>query len=436
MLTKTPLLLFLNHIKLKNLTKYFLVIIFLSLIISVFAAQTPADRRKELETKRKQLQESIRKNKNELIKVKAEAFNKEKELKILAEQIENREQVINVVGQQAFELTLQIGNQKELVTKLRQDVVLLKQDYANFLVAAYKRRLNSADLLFFVFEAKDLQQAMRRLRYLNAYGTYRQKQAQLILNTQRQMIALISEMITVKQEKAFLIKEKETEKKALVQDKQEEQKLLTQLQGKEKDLKQKIEKQMLAAKKLSKEIELQIAREIEAARKAEEKKRAAAQKANKPSVPKTSTSYLSDADIKLGLDFSSSKGKLPWPVSGKVIETFGDHAHPTLKGVVTTNNGIEILSKPNAEVKAVYKGVVKAIFPIPGLDKVVLVSHGEYYTVYARLAKVSIKIGESIETGKVIGSLAVHQDSGEGRLHFEVWKQRVFQNPLPWLRVK
>ena len=436
MLIKTLRLLFRNPIKLKNFTKYSLVFILLCLINSVFGGQTPAESRKELEAKRKQLQENIRKNKNELIKVKAEAFNKEKELKLLSEQIETREQVINVVGQQAFELSLQIGDQKEMVVKLKQDIFLLKQDYASFLVATYKKRLNSADLLFFVLEAKDLQQAMRRLRYLNAYGAYRQRQAQLILNTQRQMITLISDMISVKQEKAILIKEKESEKKALVHDKQEEQKLLTQLQGKEKDLKQKIEKQMLAAKKLSKEIDLQIAKEIVAARKAEEKKRAAALKANKPSAPKTSTSYLSNADIKLGLDFVSSKGKLPWPVSGKVIETFGDHAHPTLKGVVTTNNGIEILSKPNAEVKAVYKGAVKAIFPIPGLEKVVLMSHGEYYTVYARLAKVTVKIGESIETGKVIGTLAVHQDSGEGRLHFEVWKQRLFQNPLPWLRVK
>jgi len=436
MLIKTLRLLFRNPIKLKNFTKYSLVFILLCLINSVFGGQTPAESRKELEAKRKQLQENIRKNKNELIKVKAEAFNKEKELKLLSEQIETREQVINVVGQQAFELSLQIGDQKEMVVKLKQDIFLLKQDYASFLVATYKKRLNSADLLFFVLEAKDLQQAMRRLRYLNAYGAYRQRQAQLILNTQRQMITLISDMISVKQEKAILIKEKESEKKALVHDKQEEQKLLTQLQGKEKDLKQKIEKQMLAAKKLSKEIDLQIAKEIVAARKAEEKKRAAALKANKPSAPKTSTSYLSNADIKLGLDFVSSKGKLPWPVSGKVIETFGDHAHPTLKGVVTTNNGIEILSKPNTEVKAVYKGAVKAIFPIPGLEKVVLMSHGEYYTVYARLAKVTVKIGESIETGKVIGTLAVHQDSGEGRLHFEVWKQRLFQNPLPWLRVK
>ena len=181
---------------------------------------------------------------------------------------------------------------------------------------------------------------------------------------------------------------------------------------------------------------MQIVKEIEAARKLEEKKRAAAQKANRPAGPKTSTSYLSDADIKLGLDFASSKGKLPWPVAGKVVETFGDHAHPTLKGVVTTNNGIDILAKPGDEIKAVYKGVVKAIFPIPGLDKVVLVSHGEYYTVYARLSSVKVQIGDPVETGKVLGVLGAHPDTGEGRLHFEVWKQRLFQNPLPWLRAR
>lgn len=434
MLSKTPHLLFQNPIKLKYLNSIFFVFLTLCFLSPSYATQTPAQKRKELEAKRKELQESIRKNKNELLRVKAEAFNKEKELKIIAEQIGHREEIINVVGQQAFEISLQIGNQREMVEKLKLDIASLKQDYANIILATYKRRLNSTEILFFIFEAKSMQQALRRLRYLLAYGEYRKKQAQLILNTQKQMLSLISEMVSIKQEKAILIKEKETEKKALVEDKLEEQKLLTQLQGKEKDLKQKIEKQMLAAKKLSKEIELQIAKEIEAARKAEEKKRAAAAKANKPSSPKTSTSYLSDADIKLGIDFATSKGKLPWPVSGKVVETFGDHAHPTLKGVTTTNNGIDILAKPGAEVKAVYKGIVKAIFPIPGLDKVVLVSHGEYYTVYARLATVTIKIGDPIETGKVIGKVAAHPETGEGRLHFELWKQRLFQNPLPWLR--
>ncbi len=423
-------------IKLKYTIKAALLIfLFVSFFVAQ-AGQSPAEKRKELEAKRRQLQENIRRNKNELLRIKAEAFSKEKELKVLAAQIQNREEVINIVGQQAFEISLQISSQREMVEKLKQDIVSLKKDYAAYLVAAYKRQLSSTDLLFFVFDAKNVQQALRRLRYLSAYGDYRKRQAQLIFNTQKQMLMLITEMISVKKEKATLIKVKEVEKKELVQDKVEEQKLLVQLQDKESQLKQKIEKQVLAAKKLSKEIELQIAKEIEAARKLEEKKRAAAAKANKPSGPKTSTSYLNDADIKLSIDFANNKGKLPWPVVGKIVETFGDHSHPTLKGVITTNNGIDISAKAGSEVKVVFKGVIKGIFPIPGLDKVVLVSHGEYYTVYARLSSVSIKIGEKVETGKVIGILATHPESGIGRLHFEVWKQRIFQNPSPWLRAK
>jgi septal ring factor EnvC (AmiA/AmiB activator) len=119
-----------------------------------------------------------------------------------------------------------------------------------------------------------------------------------------------------------------------------------------------------------------------------------------------------------------------------MVEGFGDHAHPTLKGIVTTNNGIDIAAKAGSSVQAVFKGTVKAVFPIPGLDKVVLVNHGEYYTVYARLETIKVKIGQEVLLGQEIGTLAVYPETGEGRLHFEIWKQRLFQNPLPWLRVR
>lgn len=435
MLNKIQASIYQGHIRWKYSARLF-ILFFFAVCINLQAAQTPAQKRKELESKRRELQAAIKRNKNELIKIKAEAFNKEKELKVLGEQISNREKVIANVSQQALEISIEINNQRENIERLKQDVEKLKKDYADYLVAVYKRRQNASSLLFFLFESKSLNQAFRRLQYLIAYGNYRQKQATLILNTQKEMIASIEEMLKIKQEKSNLIQAKEVEKKALQRDKEEEGKLLEQLQGKQSALQQKIDRQEKAARKLSHEIEMQIAKEIDIARKAEAARIAQAKKTNRPAAPKTSNSYLSSAELKLGNDFASNKGKLPWPVSGKVVEGFGDHAHPTLKGVVTTNNGMDIAAKAGASVQTVFKGTVKAVFAIPGLDKVVLVNHGEYYTVYARLETVKVKIGQELMLGQEIGTLAVYPETGEGRLHFEVWKQRLFQNPLPWLRAR
>jgi|694.fasta_scaffold00088_79 septal ring factor EnvC (AmiA/AmiB activator) len=435
MLNKIQASTYQGHTRWKYSAKLFILFFFV-VCFNLNAAQTPAQKRKELEGKRRELQAAIKRNKSELIKIKAEAFNKEKELKVLGNQISNREKVIANVSQQALEIAIEINNQRANIDRLKVDIEKLKKDYADYLVAVYKRRQNASSLLFFLFESKSLNQAFRRMQYLIAYGNYRQKQATLILNTQKEMIASIEAMLKIKQEKSNLIQAKEIEKQALQKDKEEEGKLLAQLQGKQSELQQKIDRQEKAARKLSHEIEMQIAKEIDLARKAEVVRIEKAKKANQPAAPKTSTSYLSSSDLKLGNDFALSKGKLPWPVAGKMVEGFGDHAHPTLKGIVTTNNGIDIAAKAGSSVQAVFKGTVKAVFPIPGLDKVVLVNHGEYYTVYARLETIKVKIGQEVLLGQEIGTLAVYPETGEGRLHFEIWKQRLFQNPLPWLRVR
>jgi septal ring factor EnvC (AmiA/AmiB activator) len=399
-------------------------------------AQKFTNKRKALEQQRKALQEQISRNKKELEKVKSEERNSIKQLEVIGAQIQTRERVIENVSQETFEISIEIANQHKFVESLKSDIELLKLDYANYLVSVYKKR-DVGSALLFIFDSKSFDQALRRLKYLNAYGSYRQQQAQLILKTQNQMILALNELIDVKRQKVGLIKIKEEEKKELVVDKKEQSVLLGKVQQKVKSLSQTIIEQEKAAKKLNQSINNLISAEIAAAKKAEEIKRAKeAKKNNKPAAPTTKNSYLSDADLKLNGDFVSNKGKLPWPVKGQLYQSFGAHNHPTLKGVVTTNNGIDISSSNGAVVKTVYKGKVKGIFPIPGLDKVVLINHGEYFTVYARLETVNVKIGQEVNTDDVIGELAINAEDGTSRLHFEVWKQQVFQNPLPWLRAR
>ncbi|OYU97729.1 MAG: hypothetical protein CFE21_05425 [Bacteroidetes bacterium B1(2017)] len=418
-----------NRIKFKYISIAILVIVSLAL-----SAQNISKKRKELESKRKELQLQIKQSKEELQKAKTAESSSLKELQVIGNQIVTREKLIDHVSQETFEISIEITHQQQVINELKTDLEILKKDYADYIVAAYKRR-NANAAFYFVFDSKSLNQAFKRLRYLNAYGNYRQKQALLILNTQHQMISALQEMIVIKQEKIGLIKVKETEKKALIEDKKEESVILTKVQQKVKDLNQKIAEQEKAAKKLNKSIDNLISQEIEAARKAEEKKRNAQEKKTHKAAPaKTSTSYLSDADIKLSGDFESNKGKLPWPVAGSIGQSFGEHAHPTLKGVTTTNNGIDIITTSNAPVKPVFKGTVKAIFPIPGLDRVILISHGEYFTVYARLATVKVKIGDEVDRNTLLGEVATNAEDGSSKMHFEVWKQRVFQNPAPWLR--
>jgi murein hydrolase activator len=407
------------------------------LLTSLWAdGQNFAKKRKELEAKRKALQEQITRNKQELQRAKMAEQSSVKQLSVIGSQIVIREQLIDHVSQEAFELSIEISNQKKIVTLLKEDVAKLKADYAAYLTAAYKKRHVNAEFLY-IFDSKSIDQAVKRLKYLNTYGNYRQQQARIILKTQQQMIVALKELIEIKQQKLGLVQLKETEKKELVADKQVQTVLLEKVQKKVKTLAQTIAQQEQAAKALNQSLSKLIAEEIAAAKKAEERKRAKALAAKKkPAAPVTSNSYLSDADLKLSGNFAANKGKLPWPATGVLVQGFGKRDHPTLKGVVLTNNGIDIATPHDAPVRPVFKGTVKGIFPIPGLDKVILVNHGEYFTVYARLATVNVKIGQVVEPKDIIGNVALNEEDNTSKLHFEVWKQQVFQNPLPWLKAK
>lgn len=425
-------MLFQNRIKFKFTSLFVLV-----LLTSFWAeGQNFAKKRKELEAKRKALQEQIQRNKQELQKAKVAEQSSVKQLEVIGTQIIIREQLIENVSQEAFTLSIEISNQQKIVSLLKEDITKLKADYAAYLVAAYKKR-NVNDAILYIFDSKSLNQAIKRLKYLNTYGNYRQQQAKIILRTQQQMIVALQELIAIKQQKLGLVKLKESEKKELVVDKQVETVLLQKVQTKVKTLAQTIAQQEKAARELNQSLNKLITDEIAAAKKAEERKRArelATKK--KPAAPVTSNSYLSEADLKLSGNFAANKGKLPWPATGVLAQGFGNRAHPTLKGVTLTNNGIDIATPHGAAVRPVFKGTVKGVFPIPGLDKVVLINHGEYFTVYARLATVKVKIGDVVEPKDIIGEVALNEEDNTSKLHFEVWKQQVFQNPLPWLRAK
>ena len=83
---------------------------------------------------------------------------------------------------------------------------------------------------------------------------------------------------------------------------------------------------------------------------------------------------------------------------------FGQHYHPVFTKVkLPFNNGINIALAKDTEIKSVFNGIVKQIVVMPGYGKCVLVQHGNYFSFYCRLGNVSVKAGDKVSTGDVIG---------------------------------
>jgi len=97
------------------------------------------------------------------------------------------------------------------------------------------------------------------------------------------------------------------------------------------------------------------------------------------------------------------------------------------------NNGIDISTEISAKVRSVFDGTVVGTAEVPGYQKMVILRHGKFFTVYSRLDQVSVTQGQSVSMNETIGRLAVDEDEVQSRLHFEIWEDKKKLNPLYWI---
>lgn len=428
-----------------------LIVILLLLNTSVFAQKT-SQKRKQLENERKTLLARIGETKKVIAENKQKENTKLTELKAINAQIKTREKVISNIGQEIFEISVEVNESKTTIDTLKAQLARLKKDYANNMVAIYKNKNNLNDLAF-IFNAEGFNDAYKRIKYLDKLSEYKQLQARLIVNIQKSIEDEINNMLQVKKQSEQLYTVKEVEKKELEVDKKVETKVLTGLQQKQKVLQEEQAQNERNFQKLSQKISDLIQKEIEDARRREEERRKIANEKNDverakliaenkkkgietiPETKKVPESTLSPDDLLTNANFENMKNRLPWPVNnGYIAEGFGTHQHPTLKAVYTTNNGINIACKIETTVRSVYKGKVKAIFEVPGMEKIILVKHGEYFTVYAKLENIQVKIGQEINAGEVLGTVFTFESEQKTEIHFEIFKGKKALNPETWLK--
>ena len=132
--------------------------------------------------------------------------------------------------------------------------------------------------------------------------------------------------------------------------------------------------------------------------------------------------------------FKELKGKLPWPIEGKVISRFGIYQNPNLK-TVTENTGIDIHGSEGTEVRSIYDGIVTTVTYIRGYGNTVILDHGDgFYSVYTHVMDVEVEENSYVNARDIIAHVG---DSGslEGtKLHFEIWGNKDKLNPELWLK--
>ena len=293
--------------------------------------------------------------------------------------------------------------------------------YYNRLVrGAYKNR-DSRLWYMYILSSENIGQAVRRFGYLKGLSRNMSEQAKRIQETAAALELEKERLAGLKEEAKALRNQRQADVDALRGEEGESASLVARL---EKDRK----KYQADLRKKNREVEA-LNREIaEIIRKATAKP-----KSGGKSTAKGGKTTSTTVDEALSNSFAANKGRLPWPVEGTVIESYGQHYHPVYKNVkMPFNNGVTLSVSRGAQAHAVFDGTVAKVVVVPGYNQCVLVQHGSYFTFYCKLKAVTVKVGDKVKTGQVLGT--VDTLSGEDQFHFQLWKERSPQNPESWLK--
>lgn len=321
------------------------------------------------------------------------------------------------LGRQVTSVEREIQNLSADLSEEEANLEALKRQVGERMSFFYKRMAGAR--LAMIVGAKNARDLSRRRKYIAAIESF-DRNAIEALAEQRDKVAGTrtereklrgklsldqAKRLTELEQYRLLIRDRRVEEEASYKERAAKQSLVRKIEGDADLLKAMLENRRKALEEIEREI-----RKLQDAPKRKD-------------IP----------DWSPGVPFSALAGKLIWPTPGESIsQPFGPSKHPKL-GTVTVNPGIDIRAAQGDPVRSVAGGQITRITWLRGFGSTVIISHGEgYYTVYARLGEISVREGDVVRPGQMIGQ--VGDAAGSSGFHFELWAKREKQDPLKWLK--
>ncbi len=427
-----------------------LIFFFTSISFHTFSQTKGQPSQKDLLNKKNKLNDDIKQLNSQLSQTKASKKSQINTIVVINTKIKVREELISTINSELAQINSRIKKNVTEINALKASLDKLKSEYAKMIYFA-QRNQDSYTKIMFLFSSGDFNQAYMRIKYFQQYATFRKKQADEIVATQLVLGTKLKELEGQRHEKNVLLGNEKEQKTQLDGEKQQQEIVLSELQQQEKELKEELEKKKRDAENLQIAIKRLIEAEIK--RKLEESAKIAAAKAAKaekiaeknktktktktktetktPEVKATAPELTEEAEA-LGADFSSSRGKLPWPVTkGVICQPYGEYEHPAIKGFMMNNNGVEICANKGSQARAVFEGEVTSIAISPTGGKLIIIRHGEYLSVYSNIGDVFVKQGDKVAIKQAIGSIM--DEDGKTSMNLQIWKGQKTMDPSGWL---
>lgn len=432
---------------------------------------------KESISKRKQKnKKEIRETSRKLEQNAREVNRKLNELNLLTAEIDECSTTVRAINGTIAVLDNQINSISDSISALDTRLTTMSDKYGKALRKMQTRNNVETSDFAFIFSANSFAEAYHRSQSLKQFAKWRKKKAGELVELKQELDGRKVILEKKRGERVILLDSLNGQLAALSDKKEQSGNLVTQLQREGKQLKRILAQKQKEADELDRELNRLIQLEQERIRKAEEERRQQAERerlmkeqkekearekqrkdneknktdnkpksgaekdapkpvkpaAEKPKKEEVSGNKTATQGV---TEFEKAKGSLPFPVKGKIVKRFGRQQHPELKHVVTDNPGIDIETAPGSDVRTVFNGYVSDIFRLPGYNTIVMIRHGNYLTIYANLGSISIKKGDKVSQGQVIGKVFTdNDDKSRSILHFEVRNERSKENPQIWLK--
>lgn len=372
------------------INKIILLSIALFLIPANASAANPRDEYKKIQKEIKKHSEKVERTKRlehttleeidkvnkDLTLIQAELRKYRNRLKAIASEIKNVENDIS-------ENRIKLDKQKDwLKRKLR---VMQKHGY-------------SGDVMLVLSTSEDISQLIRRWRYMKALTLY-----------DHQMLESYKQTLKALSEQENRLKSLQADLKNHEELVNANEKMLSEKKSRKEMLLSYIRKEKTSYEKMLKELKEASAKLLELIKKAE------------------SEEYVTSG-------FFGLKGKLPWPVIGKILIPYGTQRDPQFKTPVF-KNGLYIKSAENSTAKAVYEGKVVFAEWFKGYGQLIIISHGEgYHTLYANLSEIFHKTGDIIKGQEPLGIVGESGALNANALYFELRYKGKPLDPAQWLK--
>jgi len=363
---------------------------------------------------------------NELNKVESDISEVKQDMQRLSQQKDNLLNLLADIEKHYGEiaallktLQIQIEQKRQSLDNIRQDMQVyqkeidkLSKELAGQIRAAYA--MGQKEKLKLLLNQQDPTLSSRMMVYFNYFNKERLKKLTEIEAAVQRLDQLDKQKKTETELLEQNLEQKKSEQAALDEARKQRNELLVQIGNDFSSSEQQLTQLQESQNRLK---SLMASLPI-----TEEELAVDAEQAKELSSPIENSSELKS-------DFSTLKGKLPWPVRGRLSQKFGS---PRSEG---TWDGVLIDASEGMEIKAVTRGKVVYAEWLRGYGLLTIIDHGQgYMSLYAFNQSLYKRIGDTVEAGDVIASVGQSGGRSQAGLYFGIRKKGVPIDPLEWCR--